>query len=110
MPPPEFPADHLPTNDDAVLDPSAKLPVRSFLNALLSPLSRAQNHDIAKNSQGGPRRRDTMQDERQIMHISVATDMLLEPLTAVPSGEAVRLIINVNIRPCRSYPETAAFA
>ncbi|WP_207087360.1 hypothetical protein, partial [Rhizobium ruizarguesonis] len=42
-----------------VLDPSAKLPVPSFLNALLSPLSRAQNHDIAKNSQGGPRRRDT---------------------------------------------------
>jgi hypothetical protein len=51
-----------------------------------------------------------MQDDRLITHLSVTTDTLLEPVPNVPVDEAVRLILDVTIRPYRSYPETSGFA
>ena len=40
-----------------------------------------------------------LEDDRLITHLSVTTDTLLEPVLNVPANEAVRLVVNVTIRP-----------
>ena len=40
-----------------------------------------------------------LQDDHLITHVVVASDMLLEPVKGVKQKEAVRLVINVTVRP-----------
>jgi hypothetical protein len=40
-----------------------------------------------------------LEDDRLITHVSVATDMLLEPVPGTPPDDAVRLVIGVTVRP-----------
>jgi hypothetical protein len=42
-------------------------------------------------------------------HLSVTTDTLLEPIPNVPPHEAVRLVLDVTIRPYRGFAETAGY-
>jgi hypothetical protein len=50
-----------------------------------------------------------LEDDRLITHVSVTTDMLLEPVDDVPADQAVRLVINVTARPYRTYSENLEF-
>ena len=50
-----------------------------------------------------------LEDDKLITHLSVTTDTLLEPVPDVPPREAVRLVINVTIRPYRGFAETAGY-
>jgi len=40
-----------------------------------------------------------LQDDKLITHLSVTSDMLLEPVEGVPPHESVRLVIGVTVRP-----------
>lgn len=40
-----------------------------------------------------------LEDDRLITHVSVTTDMLLEPVDSCPPDEAVRLVVDVTVRP-----------
>jgi hypothetical protein len=51
-----------------------------------------------------------LEDDRLITHIAVTTDALLEPVPHVSQNEAVRLVINVTIRPYKVYLETVGYA
>jgi hypothetical protein len=51
-----------------------------------------------------------LEDDKLITHIAVTTDALLEPVPGVPQDEAVRLVIDVTIRPYRAYLETVGYA
>ena len=50
-----------------------------------------------------------LQDDRLITHLAVTTDTLLEPVPGVPSKEAVRLVVDVTIRPYKGFAETAGY-
>jgi hypothetical protein len=45
-----------------------------------------------------------------ITHLSVKSDTLLEPVPEVLPDEAVRLIVDITVRPYRAYAETAGYA
>jgi hypothetical protein len=51
-----------------------------------------------------------MQDDKLITHLSVTTDTLLEPVPNVLCEQAVRLVIDITIRPYRAFAETAGYA
>lgn len=50
-----------------------------------------------------------LEDDKYITHLSVTTDTLLDPVLAVPAENAVRLIINVTIRPYNTQIKTVSF-
>jgi hypothetical protein len=50
-----------------------------------------------------------LEDDRLITHLSVTTDTLLEPVPDVPPAEAVRLVVNITIRPYKGFAETAGY-
>jgi hypothetical protein len=50
-----------------------------------------------------------LEDDKLITHLSATTDTLLEPVPDVPRNEAVRLVINVTIRPYRGFLETVGY-
>jgi hypothetical protein len=50
-----------------------------------------------------------LQDDKLITHLSVITDTLLEPVPNVPEHEAVRLVVNLTIRPYKGFAETAGY-
>jgi hypothetical protein len=51
-----------------------------------------------------------LEDDHLITHVAVTTDMLLEPVNDTPPENAVRLVINVTVRPYRSTMDNADFA
>jgi hypothetical protein len=51
-----------------------------------------------------------LEDDKLITHLSATTDTLLEPVKDVPPNQAVRLIIDVTIRPYRGFLETVGYA
>ena len=51
-----------------------------------------------------------LKDDHLITHVAVSSDMLLEPVKGVKQNEAVRLVINVAIRPYNVTWENAPFA
>jgi hypothetical protein len=51
-----------------------------------------------------------LEDDRLITHVSVTTDTLLEPVPNVPPNEAVRLVINVTVRPYHVHMDNLAFS
>jgi hypothetical protein len=51
-----------------------------------------------------------LEDDRLITHLSVTSDTLLEPVPHVPQDEAVRLVLDITIRPYRAYAETTGYA
>jgi hypothetical protein len=51
-----------------------------------------------------------LEDDKLITHLAATTDTLLEPVPDVPPNEAVRLVINVTIRPYRGFLETVGYA
>jgi hypothetical protein len=51
-----------------------------------------------------------LQDDRLITHLSVTSDMLLQPVPHVPGDEAVRLVINVTVQPYQPYLENLGYA
>lgn len=51
-----------------------------------------------------------LEDDRLITHLSVTSDTLLEPVPEVLPDEAVRLIVDITVRPYRAYAETAGYA
>jgi hypothetical protein len=50
-----------------------------------------------------------LEDDRLITHLSVTTDILLEPVPNVPPDNAVRLVLNVTVRPYRAYIENLGY-
>jgi hypothetical protein len=50
-----------------------------------------------------------LEDDRLITHVAVTTDMLLEPVANTSADEAVRLVIDVTIRPYKVHMENLAF-
>jgi hypothetical protein len=50
-----------------------------------------------------------MQDDKLITHLSVTTDILLDPVPNVPAKDAVRLVINVSVRPYHVHMENLSF-
>jgi hypothetical protein len=44
-----------------------------------------------------------LQEDRLITHVAVTTDTLLDPVPDVPEDEAVRLVIDVTVRPYRVH-------
>jgi hypothetical protein len=50
-----------------------------------------------------------LEDDKLITHLSVTSDMLLEPVDA-PRDHAVRLVISVTVRPYRPYIETLGYS
>jgi hypothetical protein len=53
-----------------------------------------------------------LQDDKLITHVSVTSDMLLEPVrkSFIARDNAVRLVINVTVRPYHPFAETVGFA
>jgi hypothetical protein len=51
-----------------------------------------------------------LEDDQLITHLSVDSDALLEPVTGVPQHEAVRLVVNITVRPYRGFLETVGYA
>jgi hypothetical protein len=51
-----------------------------------------------------------LEDDRLITHLAVTTDTLLEPVPGVLPDEAVRLVIDITVRPYRGYLETVGYA
>jgi hypothetical protein len=51
-----------------------------------------------------------LQNDNLITHLSVTTDTLLEPVDNTSPEQAVRLVIDVTVRPYRAFAETAGFA
>jgi hypothetical protein len=54
-----------------------------------------------------------LQDDREITHVSVMTDTLLEPVPKVPPERAdlaVRLVVGVTVRPYMPYRENLGYA
>jgi hypothetical protein len=51
-----------------------------------------------------------LEDDRLITHLSVTTDTLLEPVSGVLPVQAVRLLINITVRPYRGFLETVGYA
>jgi hypothetical protein len=56
-----------------------------------------------------------LEDDRLITHLAVTTDTLLEPVPPsdegpIPPQEAVRLVIDITIRPYRGFLETVGYA
>jgi len=50
-----------------------------------------------------------MEDDKLITHLSVTTDMLLEPVPKVPPPDSARLVIDVTIRPYHVHIDNLAF-
>lgn len=50
-----------------------------------------------------------LQDDRLITHLSVTSDALLEPVQDVRPEEAVRLVIDITVKPYHAFAETAGF-
>jgi hypothetical protein len=51
-----------------------------------------------------------LDDDKLITHLSVTSDTLLEPVPGTPQDEAVRLVLNITVRPYRAFAETAGYA
>lgn len=51
-----------------------------------------------------------LEDDKLITHLSVTSDILLEPVPDVPQDQAVRLVIDVTIKPYRGFAETAGYS
>jgi hypothetical protein len=51
-----------------------------------------------------------LQDDRLITHLSVTTDILLQPVPNEPPDNAVRLVLNVTVRPYTAYRENLGYA
>lgn len=51
-----------------------------------------------------------LEDDKLITHVSVTSDMLLEPVDGVAPDEAVRLIIGVTVRPYNVTVDNVEFA
>jgi hypothetical protein len=53
-----------------------------------------------------------LQNDKLITHVSVTSDMLLEPIrkSHVPRDNAARVVVNVTVRPYHPYRETVGFA
>lgn len=50
-----------------------------------------------------------LEDDRLITHVSVTTDILLEPVPSVPIDNSVRMVISVTIRPYRVHMDNMDF-
>src|SRR5262245_55338228 len=50
-----------------------------------------------------------MEDDKLITHLSVIADTLLDPVEGVPVQDAVRVVINVTIRPYHVHMDNLAF-
>lgn len=50
-----------------------------------------------------------LQDDKLITHLAVTTDRLLEPVPNVPRDQAVRLVIDVTVRPYDVHMDNLAF-
>jgi hypothetical protein len=51
-----------------------------------------------------------LEDDSLITHLSVTSDTLLEPVPDVPTDEAVRLVIDVTVRPHTPFLENLGYA
>lgn len=51
-----------------------------------------------------------LEEDKLITHIAVTSDALLEPVENVRPEEAVRLVVDVTIKPYKAFAETAGFA
>lgn len=50
-----------------------------------------------------------LEDDRLITHLSVTTDMLLDPVKDCPLDEAVRLVVDVTVRPYQVYLDSMGY-
>jgi hypothetical protein len=50
-----------------------------------------------------------LEDDKFITHLAVTTDMLLDPVPGVPPDTAVRLVLNVTVRPYMAYQENVGY-
>jgi hypothetical protein len=50
-----------------------------------------------------------LEDDSLITHVAVTTDTLLEPVDGVPADDAVRLVLDVTIRPYNVHMDNLAF-
>lgn len=50
-----------------------------------------------------------LEDDKLITHLSVTSDMLLEPVPDVPVDQAARLVINVTVQPYQPYLENLGY-
>jgi hypothetical protein len=51
-----------------------------------------------------------LEDDKLITHLSVTTDTLLEPVPDTTPGDAVRLTVNVTVRPYQTHLANAGYA
>lgn len=50
-----------------------------------------------------------LEDDSLITHVAVTTDTLLEPVDGIPAEDAVRLVIDVTVRPYNVHMDNLAF-
>ncbi len=50
-----------------------------------------------------------LEDDKLITHVAVTSDMLLEPVRDEHADKAVRLVVNVTVRPYRAYLENLGY-
>jgi len=93
--------------------------VDNRLKTLLDALRMANNTqelgDQTKEGKQSPNDGETpfyvlLEDDRLVTHIAITTDMLLQPVPNTPSDEAVRLVIDVTIRPYRTSMDNLDFS
>jgi hypothetical protein len=93
--------------------------VDNRLKSIFDALRKAKGPDElgARTNQGllKPRAEENpfyvlLEDDSLITHLSVTSDTLLEPVPDVPTDEAVRLVIDVTVRPHTPFLENLGYA
>jgi hypothetical protein len=88
--------------------------LKTIFDALRMPKSPGELGANSRRGQQKPSKDEdpfyvVVEDDKLITHLSVTTDTLLDPVPDKPVDDAVRLVINVTIRPYHVHMDNLAF-
>ena len=88
--------------------------LKTIFDALRMPKNDLELGSKSSRGKQGPARNEdpfyvVVDDDKLITHVSVTTDTLLDPVPGVAEDHAVRLVINVTVRPYHVHMENLAF-
>jgi hypothetical protein len=88
--------------------------LKTLFDALRMPSGRSELGAGTTKGQVGPASDEDpfyvlLEDDKFITHMAVTTDMLLDPVPGVSPDTAVRLVLNVTVRPYMAYLENLGY-
>lgn len=89
--------------------------IKTLFDALRMPKGPQELGDGTPRGKRGPEDEETpfyvlLEDDNLITHLSVTSDRLLEPVPDVPTDQAVRLFIDVTVRPYDVHMDNLGFS